>query len=118
MKFSEQLVRLDYAVALERLGGDEELLQEVAVLFLEEYPTLMAEIRAAEESGNAHRLERAAHSLKGSVANFGADCAVQAALELEKIGRSGDLAGAKAALAELEAVMATLQPSFEQLAAA
>ena len=118
MKFSEQLVRLDYAVALERLGGDEELLQEVAGLFLEEYPTLMAEIHAAVQTGNAHRLERAAHSLKGSVSNFGADCAVQAALGLETIGRSGDLAGAKEALVELEAVMAKLHPSFEQIAAA
>ena len=118
MKFSDQLVRLDYAVALERLGGDEELLQEVALLFLEEYPSLLSELRAAEQTGNAHRLERAAHSLKGSVANFGAECAVQAALNLETIGRSGDLTGAKDALLELEAVMAKLQPSFEQIAAA
>lgn len=117
MYFSEQLVRLDYAVALERLGGDVELLQEVANLFLEEYPSLMSDIQAAVKSGNALRLERAAHSLKGSVANFGADSAFQAALALENIGRSGDLTGASEAHAQLAAVMQELHPSFEQLAA-
>ncbi len=117
MKFSEQLMRLDYAVALERLGGDEELLQEVAQLFLDEYPTLMSEIQQAVAAGNARRLERAAHSLKGSVANFGADVAVQAALALEKIGRSGDLTGVGPAYQQLASVMNALHPSFEKLAA-
>jgi HPt (histidine-containing phosphotransfer) domain-containing protein len=118
MKFSEQLIKLDYAVALERLGGDEELLQEVAQLFLDEYPSLMSEIRQATMSANAQRLERAAHSLKGSVSNFGADSAVEAALALEKIGRGGDLTGAPTAYAHLVLVMEQLHPSFEQLAAA
>ena len=116
MRFSEQLVRLDRAVALERLGGDEELLQEVATLFLEEYPSIMSQIREAAQSKNAPRLERAAHTLKGSVSNFGAESAVQAALALEKIGRSGDLTGVGEAYARLAAVMQHLHPGFEQLA--
>jgi len=118
MSFSEQLVSLDHAVALERLGGDEELLQEVAGLFLEEYPSLMSEIHEAVKAGNAHRVERAAHSLKGSVANFGAESAVQAALALEKLGRSGDLTGVNEAYDKLAALMNQLRPCFEQLAAA
>ena len=118
MKFSEQLIRLDYAVALERLGGDEELLQEVAQLFLGEYPSLMSEIHQAVVIGNAYKLERAAHSLKGSIANFGADSAVQAALALEKLGRSGNLTGANEAYADLASIMEQLHPSFEKLAAA
>ena len=117
MRFSEQLVRLDRAVALERLGGDEELLQEVAALFLEEYPSIMSQIHEAAESRNAHRLERAAHTLKGSVSNFGAESAVEAALALEKIGRSGDLTGVGEAYTQLAAVMEQLHPCFEQLAA-
>ena len=34
MEFGQQLAKLDKAIALERLGGDEELLKEVAALFL------------------------------------------------------------------------------------
>lgn len=117
MRFSEQLVSLDHAVVLERLGGDEALLQEVAQLFLEEYPALMSEICAAAQDGDARRVERAAHSLKGSIANFGAEPAVQAALAVETIGRSGDLAGAQEAYAQLAVLMLQLHPCFEQLAA-
>ena len=117
MRFSEQLVSLDHAVVLERLGGDEELLHEVAQIFLEEYPSLMAEMREAAQAGDAHRLERAAHSLKGSIANFGAESAVQAALTVEKIGRSGEMGGAVDAFEELAALMNQLHPCFEQLAA-
>ena len=117
MRFSEQLVSLDHAVVLERLGGDEELLHEVAQLFLKEYPSLMAEIRKAAQAGDALRLERAAHSLKGSIANFGAESAVQAALTVEKIGRSGDMGRAVDAYEQLAALMNQLHPCFEQLAA-
>ena len=117
MRFSEQLISLDHAVVLERLGGDEELLQEVAQLFLEEYPTLLSEINEAAQTGDALRMERAAHSLKGSIANFGAEQAVQAALTVEKIGRSGDLKDAAQAYEQLAALMRQLHPCFEQLAA-
>ena len=90
MKFSSELAKLDCAVALERLGGDEELLREVAGLFLDEYPMLMNEIRTAAASRDADALQRAAHSMKGSVSNFGADGVYQAAFLLEKKGRAGD----------------------------
>ena len=70
MKFSSELAKLDCAVALERLGGDEELLREVARLFLDEYPMLINEIRSAAAVMDASALERAAHSMKGSVSNF------------------------------------------------
>ena len=59
MQFSSELAKLDCAVALERLGGDEELLREVAGLFLDEYPMLMNEIRKAAVSRDADALQRA-----------------------------------------------------------
>ena len=116
MCFSQQLAKLDRAVALERLGGDEELLQEVAKIFLDEYPTLMVEIQAAKETRNAKLLERAAHSLKGSVANFGAEQAVEAALRLEKMGRGGNLTGVEQACADLAVVMHGIHPELAQMA--
>ena len=57
---------------LASVDGDMELLREVVGLFLEEYPKTLAEIRDAIDEGDPHRLNRAAHSLKGSVGNFGA----------------------------------------------
>jgi len=72
VEIRHQLSNLDHALALERVGGDRSLLREIAVLFLDEYPRIMAEIRAALEAGNAVALERAAHSLKGSALGVGA----------------------------------------------
>lgn len=116
MEFSAQLAKLDTAIALERLGGDEELLQEVAALFLEEYPSLMDEIRTALDSKNADKVERSAHSLKGSVANFGSDAAWQAALALETMGRTNDLSTAEGAYTHLVEVMNAIHPELVALA--
>ena len=117
MEFSDQLSKLDKAVALERLGGDEELLKEVAALFLDEYPTIVTEIGAAIQAQNAQQVERAAHSLKGSVSNFGSDAALEAAYELEKMGRANDLTNAEPAYAHLVRVMEAIHPELSALAA-
>ena len=100
----------DRSAALDRIGGDEELLREIAGLFLSEYPQLIQEIRVAIESVNAQALERNAHSLKGAVANFEARAAVNAAFRLESIGRSGNLDQAAVAFTDLELAFAELQP--------
>jgi two-component system sensor histidine kinase/response regulator len=85
------LLVLDKAVALDRVGGDEELLAEVAQLFLEDYPNSLREIDDALQRGDAKLLERAAHTLKGAASNFGADPVVEPALALELAGRTGNL---------------------------
>ena len=102
---------------LDRVGGDEELLREITSIFLEEYPALIGEIQAAVVSGDLKRLERAAHSLKGSVANFGAQTATDAAYRLETIGRKGQVDQASDALADLILEFQRLQPVLEELAA-
>ena len=116
VQFTSQLARLNFAVALERLGGDEELLREVARLFLDEYPALMVGIREAVAARDADALQRAAHSLKGSVSNFGADAAYNAALVLEMMGRTRDLAQAERGLAELDEALQYIHPALLELA--
>ena len=110
------LINLNRSLALERIGGDEELLKEIAVLFLDDYPNLIADIREACRSRNARSLERAAHTLKGSISNFGAERAQNAALELEMIGRNGAIQDAPAALGRLESAMTALLPEMQALA--
>jgi len=94
--------------ALERVGGDRELLHEILELFFEETPGLMEQIRGAFAAGDVKTLERAAHSLKGSVGAFGARAAGEAAQNLETAAREKDLAGAAPALAALEPETARL----------
>jgi HPt (histidine-containing phosphotransfer) domain-containing protein len=114
---SQGIMNLNRALALERVGGDEDLLREIAGLFLEDYPSLIRMIQQALAESDAHNLERAAHSLKGSIANFGSDAAYQAALDLEQIGRSNKLDGAADAYARLADVMSHVCPELEALSA-
>lgn len=102
---------------LDRVGGDEELLREIADIFLSEYPALIEEIRSAISERDARKLERSAHTLKGSVANFGAEEATQAAFELEKLGRVACLDQAPDALFALESHFRVLQPELAAILA-
>src|SRR4051812_40494104 len=107
---------LNYASLLERVGGDPNLLREIAGIFLNEFPSLMAEIEAAWAAGDALSLRYAAHSMKGSVANFEVPAVTEAALTLELIGRSGDLSHAEEALQVLRFRLESLRPALERIA--
>jgi PAS domain S-box-containing protein len=98
---------LDWGGALRSLG-DEALLREMAAMFLDECPKLMAAIDAAIGNGDAPELRRAAHTLRGSAQVVGARVVAQAALALETIGRAGQLQAAPAARRELEAELGRL----------
>ncbi len=105
----------DKAVALSRVGGDAELLKEIAILFLDDYPKSLTELREAVQTRDAKRLERSAHGLKGSVSNFGAAPAVDAALQLETMGRSQKLVEVEQVLRTLELALAALRAELESL---
>jgi HPt (histidine-containing phosphotransfer) domain-containing protein len=107
---------MDQKALLERVGGDLEFLQEIAALALEDCPRLMAEIRSAVSHGDATSLHHAAHTLKGCVANFGANAAREAAFRLEKLGRSGDLQSAPSACQALESAMQSFESALGALA--
>jgi PAS domain S-box-containing protein len=113
----EQFAHLDEALALSRVGGDFELLREVVGLFLDDYPRALEKIRTAVAANDASGVEHNAHSLKGSVSTFGAKDVFEAALALEKLGRSGNLSGAQDGLRTLESALQDLRPDLEGLQA-
>jgi HPt (histidine-containing phosphotransfer) domain-containing protein len=100
---------MDRTVAMARVGGDAELLKEIAGLFLEEYPRMLNDLHKALEAGDSQGVERTAHGLKGSVANFGARVVVDAAFELEQLGRAQKLAEVPQVLTTLELSLAALR---------
>ena len=95
-------VTLEASALLGNTGGNEALARRLAELFLEQCPRLMAGIRDAMARRDAVALGAAAHKLKGSVANFRAARAVEAATTLETMARNGDLAGAEDAYGRLD----------------
>jgi CheY-like chemotaxis protein len=95
-----EVLNWDEAVSL--VGGDRELLKEVAKIFLEDAPGLLSKIKEAIRRQDAAALERAAHTLKGQASSFLAGPASEAALKLEMMGRHGELSQAEEAFADLE----------------
>ena len=115
MSSPENLRSLDLPVALARVGDDEELLREIAQIFVAQCPGVLAEVRAAAEAGDAGALERTAHALKGSVSNLGAETARLVAGEIEEMVRSSNLDGINQALADLAEALSALNADLQRL---
>ncbi len=105
----------DKSKTLERVDGDLELLKELVALFLEDCPELLGHIKEAIQNRDAQALQHSAHTLKGSVGNFCAEFAFDAAYKLEMMGRDEDFFQAEAALTVLEQELGRLNPVLAEI---
>ena len=78
------------------------MFDEVAALFTTDAPVLLEQLRSALAAGDASSVKRAAHTLKGSAGYVGGGPAAAAALALESIVASNNLAAASEAFERLE----------------
>jgi two-component system sensor histidine kinase/response regulator len=106
------------AEALERLGGDEDLLRQVCQIFLDESPNLLRKLQEAISDTDAEAVMRAAHSLKGELSYLGASLAAQAARELEGLGNENNLSRAPELFTVLERELAGLRLALKDPAGA
>jgi two-component system sensor histidine kinase/response regulator len=100
------------ADALRRAGGDRRLLKQLITLYRADARTSMRRIADGIKRRRPDAVRAAAHALKGSVATVGGLAAQDAAARVERIGTSGSLAGAAAALTALRAELAKLERAF------
>ncbi len=103
---------VDTAIALERVGGDRELLRELVDLCRGNLPGWLADLRAALTVSDAVRLRRAAHTIKGAVGSIGGVEAAAAAAVLEERGRAARLDGAEADVVAMEQALARLESAL------
>ena len=108
METGERLV-FDRREMLDRLGGDVEFLEDVLEVFLDESPKMMDATRGAVHDGDARRVERSAHTLKGALMNIAAEPAAELAARLETLGREESLDDCPRVLAALETAIAMLE---------
>jgi PAS domain S-box-containing protein len=106
---------VDKALLIARVGGDVELLDELVDLFMKNSSRMLCAVEQAVHEGRAETIEKAAHSLKGSVGNFAADRAFQAAMKLETMGREGRVRHAEEALKNLEREISLLKDALSTL---
>jgi len=76
-------------------SGGSDLVATVLGLFLESAPAYLAQIEQALLDADAHGLSKAAHALKSSSANTGAETLAAYYQQLEQLGRAGRMEEAR-----------------------
>jgi len=92
---------LNEDLALERLAGDREMLAMLQEMILEEAPAMMDAVERSVADQCAQSLREAAHSLKGSMAQLGAERVADLAYKLELMGADDQLGDSIPALEAL-----------------
>ena len=113
-KFSPKEV-FNLSEALKVTDGDMDIFREIAGIFIKDHTNQVKLIQEGIATGDTHALERAAHSLKGSVSSFGARRAHEAVYRLEVLGKEGKLPEAEEALHELEKELKALVQSMKEI---
>ena len=81
---------VDMAAAIASVDGEEKIFREVARLFLKIAPGQLDELKKNVAKGDMAESSRLAHTMKSSTGSIGAFGLMKAAMEMEKIARSGD----------------------------
>lgn len=92
-----------------------EFAAELLNTFLEEGPSMLAELRAARAEGNLDRFRRAAHSLKSNASTFGAVRLATLARDLELKGLDADPERDGSALGAIDAELANVSTALRAL---
>lgn len=99
---------LDQEALLERIGGDENVLEEVTGMFLDNGRRLLEVARSALDSRDGARFANAIHTLTGMFRSLSADAASATALRLETVAPTLAWTEIKAGFALLEREMDVL----------
>lgn len=99
--------------ALNRVGGDTDLLHEIIADFLEDWPTTLAAVRKAVQDGSAEALAQSSHAIKGALSSLSAHASAAAAADLERMARSDNTTNARAGYSELEKEVHKLKDELE-----
>ena len=106
---------IDEGRLLEFVDGDIDLVREITGIFLKEHADNVGSIEKAVAAGDAHGVERAAHTIKGVLQTLAAGAAVVHAQRLEAMGRSLDLRDAPQAIADLRREVERMVPVLVRL---
>lgn len=99
------------------VGDDPEILADLTRTFLEDAPRMMAELERGVQTGDAPLVRLNAHSLKGNATDFGALDFAGLCLEMEMIGKAGDLHAAPPLLGRMQQSYGGVEAALRQLLA-
>jgi len=107
---------VDWSSTLERLGGDQESLQQLARLFRQqEGPQLERQFKEALARADSSAAARAAHQLKSAAGVFSPPDLVRLAAEVERAAREGRLDDARNLWSQLQLLLKRLYAALDRL---
>jgi len=108
---------VDLPDLLARVENDRELLTELFAMFQEELPILQDTLHHAIDRGDLPEGTKAAHALKGMLANMSMKQAASLAARIEDAARTGDIPAIKATLAAFDSEIAALSGAVDAFVA-
>ena len=112
---SLQTPPIDIDRIMTRVGGRRQILKKMVDIFTEELPHQIAALHRAIDQQSPEDLRQAAHALKGSVANFDAKAAYEAAFALEQMGKTNNMSQAPTTCQKLERELSAVQNALKEL---
>jgi signal transduction histidine kinase/HPt (histidine-containing phosphotransfer) domain-containing protein len=104
----------DRQIAMAHMEGDGDLFREMAELFIEESPKMIAQVQNAVSQGDIDAIAKAANAIEGSLGVLAAANALHAVDLIETIAQSGDPQGMQEAAGALVVEVQTLSSELAQ----
>jgi len=98
-------------------GDKGEFLREIVSIYIEDTPKRLADLRSCLASGDAGGFTRAAHTIKGSSANVGAQVLKGIAERLETLSRKEGLGGVSGLIDSCEAEFERVKAELRRISA-
>jgi CheY-like chemotaxis protein len=117
---TEPAIDLDRIEALRELGGDdpEDILTDLIDTFTSNAAQIQADATLALAAGRGADLARAAHTLRGSCSNFGANSLQALSQQLEALARTPEFFESAQARAEAEYLLRVIEDELNRVGAA
>jgi HPt (histidine-containing phosphotransfer) domain-containing protein len=117
---SDPIINPEAIQALRELSpdGDGEFLRELIAIYLADTPKQIEQLEAALTGQDAAVVTRAAHTIKGSSGNFGAEEFARLAKDIEAAGKAGNLPAAAALVPEFKRQFEKVATALKQLVGA
>ncbi|MCA9000123.1 MAG: response regulator, partial [Planctomycetaceae bacterium] len=96
---------INWPAALETVGGDQDLLNEITMDCLTEIPELLRQLHNALQDSNFREVQRCAHTIKGTARTYHIDTLLETAGTVEESAAGSDLESVRNGLPEMERVI-------------
>jgi len=97
-------------------GDNGEFLREIVAIYIEDTPKRIADLKTCLAAGDVLSFTRAAHTIKGSSANLGAQILKKIGERMELLSRTEGLGGVASLVADCETEFAKVSVELRNIA--